>query len=252
MNDAKILAPRRGEKEVMETSPKTDIVLGAGEFFIEKDSTNGLYRVKIGDGVTTYENLPYAMSGNSYDINFDPSTTGMVSTNVDSAIKEVKEGVDMFTANGLYYGTCSTAAATAAKEVVVSNQGFGLAVGAVITVKFTNTNTASSCTINVNGTGAHSLYYDTSVYTGDSPMICGAANKNITYVYDGTNWVWIGGTYESLPASSSGTDVTLVTTGEKQTWNDKVDGEEMTAEEYEQITPDPDTCYFLTPDTSQQ
>ena len=50
------------------------------------------------------------------------------------------------------YGTCSTTASTVAK--VVSITGFTLCEGATILVKFTYTNTASSPTLNVTGTGA--------------------------------------------------------------------------------------------------
>ena len=55
------------------------------------------------------------------------------------------------------YGTCSTAAGTAAK--VVSIPGFALATGAEVTVRFTVTNTASSPTLNINGTGAKPIQY---------------------------------------------------------------------------------------------
>ena len=93
----------------------------------------------------------------------------------------------------MYYGTCSTAAATAAKVVTVSaDQKFELKVGAVVMVKFTATNTASNVTINVNSTGAKSIYYGNGVYTSTSSTICGYANANHIYMYDGTNWVWVG------------------------------------------------------------
>ena len=56
------------------------------------------------------------------------------------------------TANRVNYGTCSTAAGTAAKTVACT--GFALVTGAEITVKFTVTNTAANPTLNVNNTGA--------------------------------------------------------------------------------------------------
>lgn len=57
----------------------------------------------------------------------------------------------------VFYGTCSTAAATAAK--VVSATDFFLSTGVEITVKNTIANTATAPTLNVNGTGAKSIYY---------------------------------------------------------------------------------------------
>ena len=232
MNEGKILSPRRGSKTTMESSPKSDIVLAEGEMFIENDSENGIFRMKVGDGTTTYENLPYALSGNSLDLLFDPDDSGLESTDVESAIKEIKEEESeiMFTANG-FYGTCATAGNTAAKVVTITDQGFRLRTGATITVKYTYDNTASSCTINVNSTGAFPIYYNNAAYTGSEVDKCGGANKNITYLFDGTYWVWI----------SSGNDA------------GGLESDFVTESEYEELTPDPDVTYFVRPDpvTSQ-
>ena len=53
------------------------------------------------------------------------------------------------------------------------------------------------------------------------------ASKIYTFTYDGTYWVWVSHgvdnntTYSSQAAASGGTAVSLVTTGEKYTWNNK-------------------------------
>ena len=90
------------------------------------------------------------------------------------------------TANITHFGTCSTAAATAAK--VVSCTGFTLATGAVITVKFSATNTAASPTLNVNSTGAKAIMYRGSAISAGYL----AANRVYTFVYDGTDYELIG------------------------------------------------------------
>lgn len=91
-----------------------------------------------------------------------------------------------------FFGTCSTAAATAAKEVTLSNtDGWELKAGTTVGVKFSATNTASNVTLNVNGSGAKSIYYNNAVYTSTSSTVCGYANRVIYYMYDGTNWVWM-------------------------------------------------------------
>lgn len=96
-------------------------------------------------------------------------------------------------AGNIYVGTCSTAAATAAKVVTISaDQNFKLKTGSMIIVKFTESNSASSVTLNVNSTGAKSIYYNNAVYTAASTSITGYANAYLVYVYDGTNWVWQG------------------------------------------------------------
>lgn len=112
----------------------------------------------------------------------------------------------------MYYGICTTAAATAAKVVTVSaDQDFKLTVGALVMVKFTISNTASSVTLNVNNTGAKSIYYNNAVYTGTSTTVCGYANTNFVYMYDGTNWVWVS------HSSDSNTTYSAMSVAEGQT-----------------------------------
>lgn len=90
------------------------------------------------------------------------------------------------TADITHYGTCSTAAGTAAKTVAVT--GFNLVTGARVTVKFTVTNTAASPTLNVNGTGAKAIKYrDSTISTGYL-----AANRVYEFVYDGTDYLFMG------------------------------------------------------------
>lgn len=88
-----------------------------------------------------------------------------------------------------WFGTCSTAAETAAK--VVNCPNFVLTQGAIIGVRFNYTNTASNCTINVNGTGAKQIWYNNTVYTDINTSIQGVANRTTYYMYDGTYWVFI-------------------------------------------------------------
>lgn len=91
------------------------------------------------------------------------------------------------------YATCSTAATTAAKEATITgNDNWTLTVGAIVCVKFSYSNSASNCTLNVNGTGAKQFWWSTAVYTGTSGTICGYASRYHYYMYDGTYWVWMG------------------------------------------------------------
>lgn len=100
--------------------------------------------------------------------------------------------------SGVYYGTCATAAATKDKVVSVStDQKFTLKVGAVVHVKFTNSNSYSATvdnkiTLNVNSTGAKNIYYGTGYPTGTNTTAFGAANYIMSYMYNGTDWVWVG------------------------------------------------------------
>lgn len=80
----------------------------------------------------------------------------------------------------MIYGTCSTAATTAAK--VATATGFKLVSGTSVSIKFTYANTAASPTLNINSLGAK------AVYTNGARYAYWAAGSTVTFVYDGTNF----------------------------------------------------------------
>ena len=86
----------------------------------------------------------------------------------------------------IYFGTCSTAAGTAAKTVSCS--AFSLETGSRVIVKFTVTNTAASPTLNVNSTGAKAIQYRGAAITAGYL----AANRTYAFVYDGSAWQLVG------------------------------------------------------------
>lgn len=87
----------------------------------------------------------------------------------------------------LPYGSCSTAAATAAKTVTVSN--FSLETGARISVKFGYANTVASPTLNVNSTGAKAIYWHGGAIPSSQYW---AAGSVLEFVYNGTQWDLVG------------------------------------------------------------
>ena len=87
------------------------------------------------------------------------------------------------------FATSSTAANTAAKTATIfpENNDFKLYTGATITVKFTNNNTASAPTLNINSTGAKPI----KTYSGanlSEAEYQWDAGSTMNFVYDGTNW----------------------------------------------------------------
>ena len=100
-------------------------------------------------------------------------------------------------ASNIAYGTCSTAAATAAKVITVTSPGWELVVGSIIVIKFSATNTASNPTFNVNSTGAKSVWYSTALITTSSLSYAGYANRHMIFVYDGTQYVFLGWSYDA-------------------------------------------------------
>ena len=162
-----------------------------------------------GSGFTTI--VPGNNTSNNITLTL-PSTDGtiaLITSNVESANKlyttRTIDGVSFNgTANITHYGTCSTAAATAAKVVALT--GFELTIGAKVAVKFTYTNTASNPTLSVNDTTAKPIYYR------GSPIAAGylAAKRVYEFVYDGTNYELIGDintntTYNDMTGATSST-----------------------------------------------
>lgn len=130
---------------------------------------------------------------------------------------------------GIAYATCSTASATAAKVAVCT--GFKLTTGAAVLVKFSNTNSAASPTLNVNSTGAKPIVaYGTTAIQA----YAWKAGQAVMVVYNGTSWValvqsWATTTYygiTKLSSSTSSTSTTLAATAsavkaayDRNSWN---------------------------------
>lgn len=134
------------------------------------------------------------------------NSSGYANNAVKLATARTIDGVSFNgSANITHYGTCSTSAATAAKTVALT--GFTLVTGAIITVRFSATNSAANPTLNVNGTGAKAIRYRNAAITAGYL----AANRTYTFVYDGTYYQLVGDinvdtntTYNTGTATTSG------------------------------------------------
>jgi hypothetical protein len=104
---------------------------------------------------------------------------------------------------GFGYGTCSTAGATAAKTVAISN--LILTVGAVIAVNFTNAFTSSSPTLSVNGSAAKPI----TLYGNAMPMGKVHANTILILMYDGSRFNVIGIQSQTAAAPTGFVDLAL-------------------------------------------
>lgn len=97
----------------------------------------------------------------------------------------------------VFYCTCNTAPSTAAKVITCTDSNFTIEVGTVIAVYFSNTNTASNVTFNVNNTGAKSIYLQNQVYTQSYYYYTGASNQIHMYIYNGSGWAWMTKSWDS-------------------------------------------------------
>lgn len=109
----------------------------------------------------------------------------------------------------IFHASCATAAGTAAKTCNLP--GFKLNTGNIVAVKFTNTNTASNPTLNINNTDAKSIVYgNTAIGTAaDTLDYAGRANTTILYMYNGASYVWLGWSYEPESLTSNDIDAAV-------------------------------------------
>ena len=190
------------------------------------------FHLQIQDALTSYSStdIYFVVSQGTPLIALRKKKIGINTPNPDAALHVVGDGhfegdvhIDgNITADNLnldndvdvppfYYGTCSTAAATVAKVVTCS--GFVLETGATIVVKFTNYNTGSSATLNINSTGAKSIKMYGTTATNTYMWRSGEA---VLFVYDGSYWQMVGmgtatTTYYGLTKLSSSTSSTSTT-----------------------------------------
>lgn len=132
-----------------------------------------------------------------------------------------------------FYGTCSTAQGTAAKVVVCPEfTGADLTAGTLLFVDFTAANTASSPTLNVNGTGAKIIYRYGTTRPSTSAASSWNAGSVVAFVYDGTAWTmvgWLNTTYSSMTVAEieagTGTTARIITPARLktavQTWEEQ-------------------------------
>lgn len=92
-----------------------------------------------------------------------------------------------------YYGTCPTQAGTNSKVVTldVDNDNFTMKAGVMISVLFSNANTAASPTLNVNNKGAVAVKSYGTTNVSASPRAW-EAGEVVTFVHNGSYWMMVG------------------------------------------------------------
>lgn len=100
---------------------------------------------------------------------------------------KVTIGSNSYPVASTLYGTCATAAATAAKVVTCADFDT-LLTGVTIFVKFTYANTVANPTMNVNSTGAKEIYRYGTTAPSTSAATSWNAGSVVGFTYDGTYW----------------------------------------------------------------
>ena len=145
------------------------------------------------NGINTYDGNDYALStthwlklqlrsGKWYEVEGRAMETALAAATAAAAATTAADHAQTKS------GTSSTASDIAAKVVTCS--GFELSDQARIFVTFSNANTvADALTLNVNGTGAKSVYNQTGIISTSNTALF-AANQPIEFRYDGVGWVF--------------------------------------------------------------
>lgn len=157
-----------------------------------------------------YGNFSYSLTvnGTVTATTFSGNLTGKLTTarNIDGMAFDGSASIT-------HFGTCNTDAATAAKTV--SLNGFSLTPGARILVKFTNSNTVSNPTLNVNGTGAVRIYLRVNVSAATTAVTSWEAGDTVEFVYDGSYWRKVNHTTNISGNAATATSATSATYASK-------------------------------------
>lgn len=91
---------------------------------------------------------------------------------------------------GCWYGTSSTTASTATKASTITN--FSLKPGAIVSITFStaNTYTSGAIKLNINSTGAKTIYKNNAA-TSSSNTLLWETNTTLTFVYSGSYWHYL-------------------------------------------------------------
>ena len=109
-----------------------------------------------------------------------------MASKVDGLVQKIKSGDTTHGVASTAYGVCEIAASEPAKTVDMT--GFTLLEGTTLHIKFNNSNTAASPTLNVNGTGAKAIQFGDMTADVDG-TIGWRAGDIVEFTYDGTSWV---------------------------------------------------------------
>lgn len=165
-----------------------------GEIIVYQDAGDTVPKVKIGHANTLVSDLPFITETIETDIDALEEDMAQAQEDIESLDARI-DPIELKTSKtNIAYATCDTAAGTVAKVATIQNNtSWVLEKGSIITVLFTNTNSATKPTLNVNGTGAKEIRYQGSAIDSSSEKKYGGyKNTPVTYVYDGTYYRFAG------------------------------------------------------------
>lgn len=154
---------------------------GIGMFAVIPDMTAEDVQVEVSSGLAGKQDT--LVSG-----------TNIKTINSQSILGSGDLNISVSGTKNIWYGTCSTAAATQEKAITTTSGDFVLGTGNMLRVSFTNAaGVVGAITLNVDGTGAKNAYYH---YNGGYTQVNREGWSNgevIDFVYDGTRFLMVDG-----------------------------------------------------------
>lgn len=125
-----------------------------------------------------------------------------VTSNVQDQLDGKAEANHTHSASSGLRGYTTSNLMTAAKVVTLySGTTLTLEAGMIFMVDFVESNMMSNVSLNINGTGAYPIMVDGSTFTGVATQYTGAAYSTITYMFNGTHYVWLNTEYDAASAN---------------------------------------------------
>lgn len=168
-----------------------NITVGHSNVLTSAQTTEDVYPIAIDkNGHVSSYGSAVTINGKALSgaVNVEASDIYYGNTLVSDALEGLSNSINNLKP-ATWYGGCSTTASTAAKLVTCT--GFALTTGAIIGVLFTTANTAATPTLNVNSTGAKSIYVGSSTPSATTNVLKWSANTMLYFMYDGTYFRYV-------------------------------------------------------------
>lgn len=127
-----------------------------------------------------------------------------VTSNVQAQLDSKADANHTHGASGGLRGYTTSDFTTAAKVVTLyASQSLTLEPGMIFMVDFAGSgdNMMNNVTLNINGTGAYPIMVDGSTFTGYDSKYTGKWSATITYMFNGTHYVWLNTDYGAASAN---------------------------------------------------
>lgn len=112
----------------------------------------------------------------------------------------IKEKLDKSVESGLRGYTTSNLMTATKIVTLYGGTTLTLEAGMIFMVDFSESNMMTNVSLNINGTGAYPIMVDGSTYNGMDYKYTGAALATITYMFNGTHYVWLNTDYGAASA----------------------------------------------------